>query len=91
MHSRAYGGSEKNGKRDALKAYLHEKQIPTMIYYPMPLHEQKACKEIGRCVDNLEKSTHLCKEVLSLPIHTEMETEELTYITEQIEGFFKNK
>ena len=81
----------KDGQRDALKQFLQEKQIPTMIYYPMPLHEQKAFREIGRCVDNLEKSTQLCKEVLSLPIHTEMEAEEISYITEQIATFFKNK
>ncbi len=77
--------------RDELKAYLSSKGIPSMIYYPMPLHQQKAFQAIGRSVDNLEKSTQLCEEVLSLPIHTEMKGEELAYITENIIEFFRNK
>lgn len=81
--------NEIRGKRDELKKYLESKGIPSMIYYPMPLHEQNAFKAIGRVVGNLEKSQQLCKEVLSLPIHTEMDEEQLTYITEQIIEFFK--
>jgi dTDP-4-amino-4,6-dideoxygalactose transaminase len=91
VNSEQPGGSTPGNLRDELKNFLSSKGIPSMIYYPMPLHEQNAFKGIGRCVDNLEKSTQLCKEVLSLPIHTEMEESELTYITEQIIEFFRNK
>ncbi|WP_238944395.1 DegT/DnrJ/EryC1/StrS family aminotransferase [Sandaracinomonas limnophila] len=82
---------EIGGRRDELKNYLATKGIPSMIYYPMPLDEQKAFSSIGRVVGNLEKSKQLCKEVLSLPIHTEMDEEQLTYITEQIIEFFKQQ
>jgi len=87
------GQSEQSrqSERDELKKYLETKGIPSMIYYPMPLDEQNAFKAIGRVVGNLEKSKQLCREVLSLPIHTEMEEAELTYITEQILEFFRNK
>ena len=82
---------EIGGRRDELKNFLATKGIPSMIYYPMPLDEQKAFSSIGRVVGNLEKSKQLCKEVLSLPIHTEMDEEQLTYITEQIIEFFKQQ
>jgi UDP-2-acetamido-2-deoxy-ribo-hexuluronate aminotransferase len=78
----------KDDKRDALKKFLQGKDIPSMVYYPMPLHHQKAYKDIGKIIGNLDISTQLCKEVLSLPIHTEMEVEQLEYITENVRKFF---
>jgi UDP-2-acetamido-2-deoxy-ribo-hexuluronate aminotransferase len=81
----------KDGLRDSLKEFLFEKGIPTMIYYPMPLHQQKAYQQIGKIVGDLKISTQLCKEVLSLPIHTEMDDEQLIYITETIKDFFDGK
>lgn len=78
----------KNGKRDSLKNYLKEKDIPSMIYYPMPLHFQKAFQSISKLSGKLEVSESLCSEVLSLPIHTEMRKEELNYIIENITRFF---
>lgn len=62
----------KDGKRDALKAYLAEQGIPSMIYYPLPLQEQEAFKPITRAAESLEKSRACAYSVLSLPIHTEM-------------------
>jgi dTDP-4-amino-4,6-dideoxygalactose transaminase len=79
-----------NGKRDALKAYLAEKDIPTMIYYPLPVHEQEAYKQIVRLSGEPYESKRLCNEVLSLPIHSEMTDEMQTYITETIGRFFFN-
>ena len=79
----------KSNQRDALKKFLQGKDIPSMVYYPMPLHHQKAYKDIGKTIGNLDISTQLCKEVLSLPIHTEMEIEQLEYITENIRKFFE--
>lgn len=81
----------KDGLRDDLKQYLSEKGIPSMVYYPMPLHHQKAYQQIGRIVGDLRISIQLCKEVLSLPIHTEMDAEQLAYITETIKDFFHGK
>lgn len=78
----------KNNKRDSLKEYLFKKDIPSMIYYPKPLHHQNAYKSISRCVGDLAISENLCKEVISLPIHTEMKIEQQEYIIENIINFF---
>lgn len=81
----------KDGSRDSLKKYLAEKSIPSMIYYPKPLHHQKAFQNLGRTVGNLQNAEMLCKEVLSLPIHTEMTQPQLEYITGSIQDFFDGK
>lgn len=78
----------KDNQRDSLRKYLQEKAIPSMVYYPMPLHHQKAFKDIGKTIGNLAVSEQIVKEVLSLPIHTEMETTQLDYIIENIRTFF---
>lgn len=79
----------KNGKRDELKKYLEEKNIPSMIYYPLPTHKQPALKGLIRTASTLDKSTELCNEVLSLPIHTEMKEADQNYIIEEVLNFFK--
>ena len=79
-----------NGKRDALKAFLAQKGIPSMIYYPIPVHEQEAYKWVVRISGDLNESGRLCREVLSLPIHSEMTDEEQTFIIETIGEFFRN-
>ncbi|MDR0573678.1 MAG: DegT/DnrJ/EryC1/StrS family aminotransferase [Tannerella sp.] len=76
-----------NNKRDALKSYLAEKGIPSMIYYPLPVHEQEGYKWSARPFGNLNESKRLCDEVLSLPIHSEMTDDMQTYIIETIEQF----
>ncbi|MDR2913878.1 MAG: DegT/DnrJ/EryC1/StrS family aminotransferase [Tannerella sp.] len=78
----------KNKKRDALKSYLAEKGIPSMIYYPLPVHEQEGYKWVARLSGDLTESKRLCDEVLSLPIHSEMTEEMQTYIIETIGKFF---
>ncbi len=70
-------------QRDALKAYLSERGIPTMIYYPVPLYKQKAFQELYSG-DELAVTESLCQSVLSLPIHTEMEEEVLEYICMEV-------
>ena len=60
------------GKRDALKEHLAAQGIPSMIYYPLPLQEQEAFKQITRAVGLLEHSAQCASQVLSLPIHTEL-------------------
>lgn len=81
----------KDNQRDNLRKFLASKDIPSMVYYPMPLHHQKAFKDIGKIIGNLDISEQLCNEVLSLPIHTEMEVEQLAYIVENIREFFAGK
>lgn len=78
----------KNEKRDALKAYLGEQGIPSMIYYPLPLQEQEAFKPITRAAEGLDKSKACAYSVLSLPIHTEMTMEDQDVIIETIKSFF---
>jgi len=80
-----------NGKRDDLKKYLDENKIPSMIYYPGPLHMQEAYRYLGHGESDFPVTTTLCKEVLSLPIHTEMDQNQLDYIKQAILQFFEKQ
>lgn len=80
----------KNGKRDDLKLFLQEKGIPTMVYYPIPLHFQNAYKSDRFPIGSLPIAEKLCEEVLSLPIHTEMNFEIQDFIVKSIIEFFKS-
>ncbi len=77
----------KNGLRDRLKEYLSGMGIPTMIYYPLPLYKQEAFSHFVQEGFTLTNAENLCKSVLSLPIHTEMTTDVLDYISESILQF----
>jgi dTDP-4-amino-4,6-dideoxygalactose transaminase len=77
----------KNGKRDALKKFLDEKGIPNMVYYPVPLHQQKAF-EIYKTELHYPVTESLCDEVLSLPMHTELTEEQLELISSTVKAFF---
>ena len=79
----------KNDKRDALKAYLAEQGIPSMIYYPLPLQEQEAFKPITRAAEALDKSRACAYSVLSFPIHTEMTREVQDLVVNAIKSFFE--
>lgn len=78
-----------NGKRDELKNYLAEKGIPSNTYYPVPLNEQKAFAEFAPDNFSLPITEMLCNEVLSLPIHTEMNEDLLNQITKAVKSFFE--
>lgn len=80
----------KNNKRDDLKKFLESKGIPSMIYYPVPLHFQKAYKTEGFGEGSFPVTEALSREVLSLPIHTEMTLEQKHYITDCIKEFYQN-
>ena len=74
--------------RDELKSYLAEQGIPSMIYYPLPLHKQKAYLEfISQDID-YPVSNMLCNSVLSLPMHTHLKVEEQEFIVQHIKLFF---
>ena len=81
--------------RDALRAYLAEKGIPSMIYYPLPLSRQEAFAGIAikredfnpEAEDSLHNSEFLSGHVLSLPMHTCLKEGQIEYIAEAIKGF----
>ena len=79
----------KNGKRDDLKKHLETLGIPAMIYYPVPLNEQEAFKTIGAVIGSLNTTEELCRSVLSLPMHTELEATQQEFIASQIKLFFR--
>jgi UDP-2-acetamido-2-deoxy-ribo-hexuluronate aminotransferase len=79
-----------NNKRDDLKEYLEKKDIPAMIYYPIPLNEQEAYSSLGIVAENLDVTKELCKSVLSLPMHTELTFDQQVYITDTIKSFLNN-
>ncbi len=79
-----------SGKRDELQAYLDEKGIPANIYYPVPLYEQDAFKEYVAEDFSLPITEKLCEQVLSLPIHTEMNESLLEQISENVKSFFSD-
>ncbi len=81
----------KNGRRDELHEYLAAKDIPSMIYYPVPLYRQKAFKDFVAADFVLPATERLCGEVLSLPIHTEMDEPTLEFITGSVKEFFAAK
>lgn len=70
--------------RSELRAKLAERGIPAMIYYPLPLHNQKAYKDSAYTDEKFPITTSLCANVLSLPIHTEMGEDQLTYIIKNV-------
>lgn len=76
-----------DGKRDALQEHLQQKNIPTMIYYPLPLYQQEAFRSFTE-VEYLPVTDHLCKGVISLPMHTELTEDQLEYICEGVKTFF---
>ncbi len=81
----------KNGKRYELQKYLSENGISSMIYYPLPLYKQEAFQQFVSPDFKLETTEQLCEEVLSLPVHTEMNIEDMAYVCNSIQTFFKLK
>ncbi|MCW1962710.1 MULTISPECIES: DegT/DnrJ/EryC1/StrS aminotransferase family protein [Chryseobacterium] len=77
-----------NGKRNELQKFLTEKEIPAMIYYPVALRKQKAYFQESNDADfvNTDK---LLDQVISLPMHTELDEEQLKYITDAVLEFMK--
>ncbi len=77
----------KNGKREGLKEHLLKNKIPSMIYYPSGLHLQKAYQDLGYHEGDFPVTEQLCREVLSLPMHTELDEQQLKYIAEAVRGY----
>ena len=79
----------KNVNREKFIAHLSAKDIPCMIYYPVPGHLQKMFGEQNKTTWDLPVTDSLTPCVCSLPIHTEMDQEQLAYIVEGVQSFFK--
>lgn len=73
--------------RDALNEFLAAKDIPSMIYYPVPAHKQKMFEAFGSESTELPITDWLTERVISLPIHTEMEEEQLAHICNGVAEF----
>lgn len=78
-----------NGSRDNLKEMLDKNNIPNKIYYPVPLHLQKAYNILGYQQGDIPISEKLSNSVISLPMHTELEIEQIDFICSCIKTFYK--
>jgi dTDP-4-amino-4,6-dideoxygalactose transaminase len=78
----------KNVDRKLLIDYLHEKGVPAMVYYPVPVHQQKAYKSDRYNDGDFPVAEQLSATVLSLPMHTELSSDQLAYISNTILSFF---
>jgi len=73
--------------RNGLNAFLAERNVPSMIYYPVPNHLQKAYTYYGYKEGDMPVTEDLCSRVISFPIHTEMEKEQQDYIIDMVLSF----
>ena len=78
-----------DGDRDGLMQHLLDKAIPCAIYYPIPLHSQKAYLDSRYKEEDFPVTNQLVKEVISLPMHTELDDEQIKFITDSVLEFFK--
>lgn len=76
-----------NGKRDALLTHLQEKGIPCAIYYPIPLHKQKAYADERYNDADFTVTNKFAEEVIALPMHTELDKEQIDFITSTVLEF----
>ena len=77
-------------QRDGLQNFLKEQGIPTMVYYPKPMHEQTAYKFLGYTKGSCPVTEKLCETVLSLPIHPFISEEEVKLVCEKIKIYLEN-
>lgn len=76
-----------NGKRDELLAHLQAQNIACAIYYPIPLHLQKAYADTRYREEDFVVTNRLCEEVIALPMHTELDDDTINYITKTVLDF----
>jgi len=76
-------------KRDELASYLKEKGIGTSIYYPLPLHQQKCFAYLGYKKGDFPVAERVCNEILALPIFPELTDDEVDYVCDAIQSFYK--
>ncbi len=73
--------------RDALVQYLNDNGIPCGVYYPIPLHSQKAYKDERYNEADFTVTNQLVQDVISLPMHTELDDEQIEFIANHIKQF----
>src|SRR5207249_3968623 len=78
-------------KRDELRAFLTEQGIPTEIYYPCPLHLQKAFSYLGYKPGQFPEAERASREVLALPIYPELRRDQQELVVETITRFYKQR
>ena len=76
-----------NGKRDGLVQHLNDNDVPCGVYYPVPLHKHKAYADERYNEDDFPVTNQLVNEVISLPMHTELDDEQIDYITNLVIDF----
>lgn len=76
-------------KRDKLQKFLKEEGIPTAIYYPLPLHQQKCFAYLGYKEGDFPETEKACKEVLAVPVYPELTTQHQDFIVSSISRFYK--
>ncbi|MEZ5173440.1 MAG: DegT/DnrJ/EryC1/StrS family aminotransferase [Bacteroidia bacterium] len=76
--------------RDALKEHLEANGVPAMVYYPVPLHMQKAYTDPRYNAGDFPVTEQLCREVISLPMHTEMQEDQLQHIIQTVKAFLNS-
>ena len=74
-------------RRDALQIFLKEREIATMIYYPVSLHQQKVYRDLGYGDGNLPRSELAAREVISVPVHPELAPEQVAFVADTIRSF----
>ncbi|MBS1565317.1 MAG: DegT/DnrJ/EryC1/StrS family aminotransferase [Bacteroidetes bacterium] len=78
------GGNDTAAYRDGLQQFLASHQVPSMIYYPVPCHRQQMFAAFGGSNYQLPVTDWLTERVISLPMHTELDTEQLEFITGKV-------
>jgi len=78
-----------DGDRDGLMQHLLDNGIPCAIYYPIPLHSQKAYLDARYKEENFPVTNLLAKQVISLPMHTELDDEQIKFITDSVLEYLK--
>ena len=81
----------RNNRRNSLKEYLEKNNIPSMVYYPVPLSVQKAFSFMGYKTGDFPVTERLCNAVISLPMHPDLDREQLEYIGDGILKFFEKQ
>jgi len=75
--------------RNGLNEHLAKKNVPSMIYYPVPAHRQKMFATFDSASQNLKTTDWLTERVISLPMHTELDEEQLQFITSSVLEFVR--
>ena len=83
QYTLTFDGVDRNG----LHEYLAQHKIPSMIYYPVPAHKQKMFESFGSAQTELPETDWLTERVISLPMHTELYEEQLSFITSKVLEF----